>query len=117
MENEKRVHTTEGMSTLTEMITLATEKGYTEEFKITPQGLTVPGSEEVFQPQDIHIHNFYRFEGPSAPDDMAIMYLVETTSGVKGTLTDAYGTYSDTRINEFIKQVEDFQKKTDHPQH
>jgi hypothetical protein len=50
--------------------------------------------------------NFYRFEGISNPDDMSILYAIETSDGRRGTLVDAYGFYSDDETGEFINQVE-----------
>jgi len=61
----------------------------------------------------VHIVNFYRFEGASSADDMAILYIIETGHGIKGTLVDAYGTYADNRISEFINAVHDIHKKVD----
>ena len=58
------------------------------------------------------IVNFYRFEGNSNPDDMSVMYAIETSDGLKGTLTDAYGLYSDDDTGEFLKEVESHKKTT-----
>jgi len=41
------------------------------------------------------IREFHRFEGISDPDDMAIVYALESTSGVRGTFADAFGVYAD----------------------
>lgn len=40
------------------------------------------------------------------------MYVIETADGCKGTLIDAYGVYSDEKVNEFFKNVEAISKKT-----
>ena len=53
----------------------------------------------------------YRFEGQSDPADNAIMYVVETGDGVKGTLIDAYGAYADENVNKFMSEVEEISKK------
>ena len=37
---------------------------------------------------------------------MSILYAIETTDGAKGTLSDAYGNYSDDDTGAFMKQVE-----------
>lgn len=99
------------MSTLSECMELAASRGYTAEFGVGPKGLTMAGSENYFNPDQVHIHNFYRFEGASNPDDMSILYLIETSDGKRGTLVDAYGAYSDSLINDFIRKVEDIRKK------
>lgn len=88
------------------------EEGYTSNFRITPEGLASDNSEHIYSPDQIRIVNFYRFEGVSDPEDNAILYVIETTKGEKGTITDAYGAYSDPDVDDFIKQVEKIQKET-----
>ncbi len=100
-----------GMATLSECITLALERGYSENFKMTAIGLTTEDEKSVYTPVDIKITNFYRFEGNSNPDDNSILYLIETRDQKKGTLVDAYGVYADTLITNFIRQVTDIQKR------
>jgi len=90
----------------------ASEEGYTANFRITPEGLASDASDTVYTPEQVRIVNFYRFEGVSDPEDNAILYVIETTTGEKGTLTDAYGAYSDPDVDDFIKQVEKIQKET-----
>ena len=57
-------------------------------------------------PDEVVAVNFFRFEGPSNPDDMSILYAIETTDGRKGTLVDAYGIYADEKTGEFFQSVE-----------
>jgi hypothetical protein len=49
----------------------------------------------VFSPDRAFIREYERFEGISDPDDMLIVYAIETANGTRGTLVDAFGTYSD----------------------
>jgi hypothetical protein len=62
-------------------------------------------SGETFRPQDLTIVEHHRFEGASDPDDMAIVYGIESNSGIRGVLVDAYGVYADPRVSEFLKTV------------
>ena len=110
MENQQHGSKPEGMSTLSEVMRIAADRGYTAEISITGKGLCVAGTDNYFRPEEVQIDNFYRFEGVSNPDDMAILYLITSSDGAKGTLVDAYGTYGDSKINEFIKAVEDIRK-------
>jgi len=87
--------------------------GYTDDFRVTEKGLQSLHSNKVYHPQDVNIVNFFRFEGVSDPDDMAILYVIETADGTKGTLIDAYGTYADPLVNKFIVQVDSIKKKTE----
>ena len=36
---------------------------------------------------------------------MSIVYAIETRSGIRGTLVDAFGVYADPRIGAFVKEV------------
>src|SRR3989337_3028752 len=85
--------------------------GYTEDFKIGETGLEGLQHNKTYKPQDISVVNFYRFEGQSDPDDNAILYVIETNDGTKGTLINSYGLYSDNRLNNFIVAVENFHKQ------
>lgn len=86
--------------------------GYTEDFKAEDGSLLrALRSDKVYAPHEVSIVNFFRFEGSSNPDDMSILYAIETNDGTKGTLVDAYGTYASPEVNEFILAVENINKK------
>ncbi len=99
------------MKSLTACLEKMIAEGYTDDFKATPEGLKSLRTASVYQPSDVKILNFYRFEGTSDPDDMSILYVVETNDGLKGTLVDAYGTYADPDVGRFVLEVENFNKK------
>jgi hypothetical protein len=80
-------------------------RGYTEHFQAVDEGLKALGSGERFAPGDLMIRGYYRFEGTSDPDDAAIAYAIETRSGVRGILVDAYGVYSDPTTSSVLKDV------------
>ena len=82
------------------------EKGYAAEFQIAEEGLKCLTNQKIYQPQDINIIEFSRFEGITNPDDMAIMYVIETNDGQKGVIVDAFGLYSDDDLGAFMKEVE-----------
>ena len=85
--------------------------GYTDDFKAIDEGLKSLRTEKIYQPDEVAVDNYYRFEGNSDPDDMAILYVISTNDGVKGTLVDAYGTYASQEVNEFILAVDNINKK------
>ncbi len=99
------------MATLSECLKIALDRGYSENFRVIANGLTSEDEKSVYAPEDIRITNFYRFEGNSNTDDNSILYLIETGDRKKGVLIDAYGVYADTLISNFVRQVEDFQKR------
>jgi hypothetical protein len=106
------------LSTLVSCLNTLKSRGYTEDFKVVGPGLKSLKTEEMFLPQDVTICNFYRFEGDSDPGDTSILYAIETKSGLKGTLIDAYGAEADVSVSEFVKQVDGIHKDhscTDRP--
>lgn len=87
------------------------EKGYTDQFRVEKKHLvSLQEAKKKYKPKDVKAVNFYRFEGISDPDDMSILYAIETCDGTKGTLVDAYGRYSDEATSEFMQEV-DISKK------
>lgn len=104
--------TTEDMKTLASSINKLVLEGFSEDFKVTEEGRLVSlKTEKDYSPEEIHVVDYYRFEGASDPADNAILYAIETDGGEKGTLTDAYGPYADIHVTKFMKQVEDISKK------
>lgn len=101
------------MKSLTSCINKMVSDGYDKDFIVTDEGMKCLQTEKLYSPQDITVVNFFRFEGVSDPADMAVLYVIETHDGVKGTLTDAFGTYSDPNVNNFMLEVERISKKTE----
>jgi hypothetical protein len=99
------------MKSLATCLNRMVSEGYTEDFKITEQGLESIQKHFNYKPDEIQVVNFFRFEGESDPDDNAILYVIETNDGTKGTLIDAYGIYNDPKVSRFMKDVESIQKK------
>lgn len=99
------------MNPLSDRVNKAMKDGYTANMKVTKQGLYVESNDKTYTPTEVKIIDFYRFEGQSDPADNAIMYVVETADGAKGTLIDAYGAYADEQINKFMTEVEEINKK------
>lgn len=85
--------------------------GYTDDFKATDDGLQSLRTDKVYNPEEVNIVNFFRFEGASDPDDTSILYAIETNDGLKGTLVDAYGAYASPEVNQFVLAVENINKK------
>jgi len=103
------------MSTLSDRLNKAMKDGYTDNLKVTKQGLYSSVKDKTYTPAEVKIIDFYRFEGQSDPADNAIMYVVETWDGVKGTLVDAFGPYADEQVNNFMTEVEEINKKNPRP--
>lgn len=99
------------LKSMTECLSKLVKDGYEYNFKAIEEGLICNETEQVFSPEQVKVKNFFRFEGMSDPEDNSILYVIETTSGLKGTLVDAYGAYADPLVDEFIKAVENISKK------
>ncbi|MBD0276444.1 MAG: hypothetical protein ICV51_15520 [Flavisolibacter sp.] len=99
------------MKSLATCLNRIVSDGYTEDFRMSDRGLESLQKQCSYLPEQVQIVNFFRFEGESDPDDNAILYVIETADGTRGTLIDAYGVYTDPRIARFIKDVECIHKK------
>ena len=82
-----------------------TRRGFTEQFQVVEGQLRALGTGKTLKSEDIVIREYHRFEGVSDPDDMAVVYAIESKDGVRGTLADAFGTYSNPGIHEALKDV------------
>ena len=91
--------------TLTEVIERLADEGFTEHFGVQGNRLRSFGSGRTFGATDVVIRKFHRFEGVSDPDDMSIVYAIESASGVRGTLIDAFGVYADPAVSAFVTDV------------
>jgi len=80
-------------------------QGYTEEFYVADGRLRAKRSGQTLNAEDAVIRGHRRFEGVSDPDDMAIIYAIETTGGTRGTLVDAFGVYADPKIGDLVKRI------------
>jgi hypothetical protein len=94
-----------GEETLRRVVDELSRRGYTEHFRAVDGGLQGLVTGQRFAPKDLKIRGYYRFEGVSDPDDMAIVYAIETTGGVCGVLIDAFGVYADPTTAAALRNV------------
>jgi hypothetical protein len=80
--------------------------GYTADFRAEDGELRVTGTGQRYTPEEASIRDYYRFEGTSNPDDMSVIYAVETRDGTRGTLIDAFGTYSDAAVGDIVDRMD-----------
>src|SRR6185295_9382359 len=79
--------------------------GYVEHFGVRGDELQSFDSGKTLAASQVVIREYHRFEGASDPDDMAIVYAIEGEGGVRGTLVDAFGAYSDPMVSAFLARV------------
>ncbi|MFP4094991.1 MAG: hypothetical protein ACLFUB_10930 [Cyclobacteriaceae bacterium] len=94
-------------TSLTEKMNEMEKKGFETQFKFEEGVLKDKSSQKNYQAQELTIEEEFRFEGESNPSDMSILYAVESKDGTRGTVVDAYGTYSDNELGEFMARVKE----------
>jgi hypothetical protein len=112
--NTSQLHedtSSEKMSTLSDSVNHAIKKGYNADFRVKPNGMLWNSKDQYYDPDEVSVDDFYRFEGESDPGDNSILYLISTIDGSKGTLIDAYGAYDDANVSEFIRKVSEIHKQ------
>jgi hypothetical protein len=82
------------------------DDGYKEDFKATREGLESVSTHKLYAADEVRVVTSFRFEGFSDPADSAVLYVIETTDGVKGTLIDGCGNWADPLVYKFILDVE-----------
>ncbi len=80
-------------------------QGYTDQYRVEKGKLVNLTINKKYKAKDVKAVNFFRFEGITDPDDMSILYAIETGDNRKGTLVDAYGLYSDDETGAFMQEV------------
>lgn len=100
----------DSMKTLSSLTNKLSHEGFKAQFKAHKSGLESLETHKMYSPAEVKIVDFYRFEGESDPSDNVILYAIETSDGEKGTLTDAYGTYQEAKVSDFIREVEELHK-------
>lgn len=92
-------------TTLVEALQSLQERGFTLNFEFIETALQDKDSGEHFDPEDLALVEHHRFEGESSADDMAIVYALESADGRRGLLVDAFGTYANTALGDFLQRV------------
>ncbi|HEV8081605.1 MAG TPA: phosphoribosylpyrophosphate synthetase [Chitinophagaceae bacterium] len=96
------------MTTLSEIINLLKEKGYTIDFNLKGNYLECGANLLKIFPGEFIIDKHYRFEGPSDPGDEAIVYAISSPKyNLKGVLVNGYGISSNSITDEMIKALDE----------
>ena len=80
-------------------------KGYTGNFSVTEDGFLDDGNGNTFLPTEVELNEFHRFEGETNPSDSSILYVLQTKSGIMGTVVDSYGVDGSIVISDFMNKV------------
>jgi hypothetical protein len=91
--------------TLSQAVKALQDRGYQYDFNLLPTGIQVKALDQAFGPETFTVTEVHRFEGMSSQGDSSVLYAIETGSGIKGTLVDAYGTYSEALSEDMIQKM------------
>ncbi len=80
-------------------------EGYTEDFNLCNAGVENKKRKTIHPASDLEVVKYYRFEGMTNPADSTVLYVIETSSGQKGLLVDAYGAYSGNIPTELLEKL------------
>jgi hypothetical protein len=91
--------------TVTEALEDLTRRGFTANFEYLDDAFTAVDLGRSFRAEELTIVEHHRFEGASDPDDMAVVYAIESHNGVRGVVVDAFGVYANPKLGEFLHKV------------
>jgi hypothetical protein len=92
-------------STLSEAINDLKKRGYKEDFNLHSECVQCRSLNLQWHPEKFTIDEYHRFEGMSNPDDNSIVFAISSDNGVKGTLVDAYGMYSENLNDAMVRKL------------
>jgi hypothetical protein len=81
------------------------KRGFTTNFEFLDQTFRDVDSGRTFKAGELTIVEHYRFEGASDPDDMSVVYAIESDDGLKGIVADAFGLYANPDLGGFLETV------------
>ncbi len=80
-------------------------RGFEYDFNLLENCIECKSKQSLYQPEQFNVLEVYRFEGMTNPDDNLVVYAVETEDGLRGTLLDAYGVYSESITPELVAKL------------
>jgi hypothetical protein len=89
--------------TVTDAIKAFREQGFILDFNLAENCIVC--NSEKFIPEDFEIVDVYRYEGNSDPADEAVVYALESKSGLKGILVAGYGASSDAMSTSMLEKL------------
>ena len=89
------------------------KRGYEADFETQSNSLYCSDLDIRLNPQEFNVDEVYRFEEASSPEDNSVLYAISSSAGVKGSLVDGYGAYSDNLSFEMAKKLQAHYTTTD----
>lgn len=79
------------MKTLSGVMAELGGTGYGGQFVVSDVSVICETCGTRSQPEDLAVHEVFRFEGMSDPEDESVLFALEGSCGHRGTLVAAYG--------------------------
>lgn len=92
-------------NSMTEAMEELRTRGFTANFEFLNQAFRDLESGKTFTADELTIVEHYRFEGASDPEDMSVVYAIESSDGTRGVIADAFGTYASPELGAFLNNV------------
>ena len=92
-------------SGMTEAMEDLRRRGFTANFEFLKQTFRDVESGKTFTADELTIVEHYRFEGASDPEDMSVVYAIESSDGTRGIIADAFGAYASPELGAFLSNV------------
>ncbi len=80
-------------------------RGYTADFELVNDTLREVASGRRFRAEELTIVEHDRFEGESDPDDMSVVYAIESDDGARGVVVNAFGPYAEPGLAAFLQKI------------
>ncbi|MBX2905792.1 MAG: hypothetical protein KF744_07135 [Taibaiella sp.] len=94
-------------ATVTEAIDKLRHRGYNVDFNLVGEHLicNINNTDTMLGAEDFDIVHVYRYEGDSDPADEAVVYAIESGSGLKGILVTGYGATADITSSRILEKL------------
>ncbi len=90
--------------TVSESVNGLKKRGFELDFNLRENCLVCHSGQ--FDVNDFEIVEVYRFEGNSDPSDEAVVYAIESITGMKGVLVNGYGISADAMSSDMAKKLQ-----------
>ena len=81
------------------------KRGFPANFEFLNQTFRDVDSGKTFKADELTIVKHCWFEGASDPDDMSVVYAIESAEGLKGVTADAFGLYANPDLGGLLETV------------
>jgi hypothetical protein len=89
--------------TVSEAVNGLKKRGFELDFNLRENSLVCQAGK--LDINDFEIVEVYRFEGNSDPSDEAVVYAIESITGMKGVLVNGYGISADAMSSDMAKKL------------